>query len=202
MIIKNTPTSSCPPLTDFKTLVLLSSFSFPNCFDSWMWQLVHFLVVCSVSWPNCFCLVLFYLFIGSTLKRLCLGKERSSSNYLIFFLTLCSHSLSPWVCMCTFFGILKKRFAVLVENVDTLQIVALLYVCCCFAWLCADMSWLLNFVIACLWNISFISMKVFNVVIIWLLCWQRVYIHAYMWLYTHVPNKTIILDRSHYRLIV
>lgn len=71
------------------------------CFWS---SLSTFPVVCSVSWPNCFCLVLFYLLIGSTLKRLCLGKERSSSNYLIYFLTLCLSQLCPHsqsvLCLC------------------------------------------------------------------------------------------------------
>lgn len=42
--------------------------------------------------------VLFYLSIGSTLKRLCLGKERSSSNYLIYLLTLCL--LCPTLFLC------------------------------------------------------------------------------------------------------
>lgn len=52
--------------------------------------------MCSVSWPNCLCSVLSHLFIGSTLKRLCLGKERSSSNYLIYiFPTPLSSLLSP-----------------------------------------------------------------------------------------------------------
>lgn len=129
-------------------------------------QLVHIRVVCSVFWPNCFCLVLFYLFIGSTLKRLCLGKERSSSNYLIYFLTLClSYSVLlifslPYVCMCTFIFSLWfwhfENVAVVVENVRTLRIVAFIYICCCFAWPCAYTSWLLNIVIACISNISFV----------------------------------------------
>lgn len=45
------------------------------------------LLLCRLLRPNSVCLVLFYL-LGSTLKRLCLGKERSSSNYPIFFLIL------------------------------------------------------------------------------------------------------------------
>lgn len=124
-------------------------------------QLVHILVVCSVFWPNCFCLVLFYLFIGSTLKRLCLGKERSSSNYLIYFLTLClsncPHDFSPYICMstlrfcCVFFTL--KMWQVFV---GTLQIVAFIYICWCFAWQCAYVFWLLNSIIACTSNTSFV----------------------------------------------
>lgn len=106
-------------------------------------QLVHILVVCSVFWPNCFCLVLFYLFIGSTLKRLCLGKDRSSSNYLIYFPSLClSYSVltilvihTPCLYVHFIFSLLFWYFenlVVLVENMGTLQIVALMYICCCF----------------------------------------------------------------------
>lgn len=53
-------------------------------------QLVAYLVV-----PNHLCLVLFCL-VGSTLKRLCLGKEHSSSNYPVFiFLVSWHHSPLP-----------------------------------------------------------------------------------------------------------
>lgn len=99
-------------------------------------QLVHIRVVFSVSWPNCLCLVLFYLLIGSTLKRLCLGKERSSSNYLIYFLTLCLSSsvftilvLLVFVCALYFLFLFChfQSVTVTVENVgNNPQIVALI----------------------------------------------------------------------------
>lgn len=181
-------------------------------------QLVHILVVCSVSWPNCFCLVLFYLFIGSTLKRLCLGKERSSSNYLIYFLTLClsysvhyfSFPLCLYVHLFFFLFIVSalENVAVLVEIVGAIQIVTLIYVFLLFC-----MAMCLHVLIAeichclhikhfiCLW----LFMKVIYVIILWLLCWQNMcHIKVKLELYSQVLKTigTIKVLKDVYRNIV
>lgn len=143
-------------------------------------QLVHLLVVCSVSWPNCFCLVLFYLFIGSTLKRLCLGKERSSSNYLIYFLTLFSPFLSLSLYVHFIFSLFKKCKCW--YSADCCINLHLLSFCMvvCLRVLVAEFCHCLQMK----HNLSVITMKVLYVVILWLLCWQHMFhswscIHIY-----------------------
>lgn len=91
-------------------------------------QFVQWAKVCSVSLlaPNPVLSVLFCLSIGSTLKRLCLGKERSSSNYPIYSYSVDPSSfllLFPFSSFCCYF------FSLLVSLGMTTRVSVVIYLC-------------------------------------------------------------------------